>query len=74
MHLFDPLADPQGLQELPALTMGGETNSLGGQIGEWVRSGSANGMVYALVGGFAGDGLGVDTGSVYLIELGPEAP
>lgn len=74
LHHFEPSGDPVGLSDVPAFTMGGETDNLNGEIGEWVRSGTVNGKVYVLVGGYQGHGVGVDTGSAYVVELGDAAP
>ena len=63
-----------GLEEFASFSMGGETLDPGSQLGEWVRSGTMDGRVYALVGGYAGDGVGMDSGALYVIELGDEGP
>jgi hypothetical protein len=54
--------------------MGGETPRPGSQLGEWVRAGTADGRVYVIIGGYVGDGVGLDTGSLYVLDLGDEAP
>jgi hypothetical protein len=74
LHLFDPSGEVVGLEEFASFSMGGETLDPGAQLGEWVRSGTMDGRVYALVGGFAGDGVGMDSGALYVIELGDESP
>jgi hypothetical protein len=81
LHLFDPSlgddddsAELNGLGDYATFSMGGETPRQGSQLGEWVRAGTLGGRVYAIIGGYAGDGVGLDTGSLYVVELGDEAP
>jgi hypothetical protein len=81
LHLFDPSlgddddsAELNGLGDYATFSMGGETPRQGSQLGEWVRAGTLDGRVYAIIGGYAGDGVGLDTGSLYVVELGDEAP
>ena len=74
MHLFDAQGSAPGLQPLAAFSMGGETSKTGSQLGELVRAGVASGSVYAIVGGHQGQGVGLDSGSLYVVELGNEAP
>ena len=74
LHLFDPLASEAGLEPRAAFSHGGETANAGGQLGEWVRSAVVGGRVYALIGGFRGHGVGIDTGSAYVVDLGEAVP
>ena len=36
----------------------------------WVAVGTVDGTVWAAIGGPKGDGITVDTGSLYVVELG----
>jgi len=74
LHLFDPQASEPGLEEYASFSMGGETADTGSHLGEWVRAGAMGGSVYALVGGYQGQGAALDSGSLYVVELGDEAP
>ena len=48
--------------------MGGESDRRGSSIGAWVQSG-APGSPLGIVGGHFGSGTGLDTGSVYVMDL-----
>jgi hypothetical protein len=81
LHLFDPgsgddddSVENEGLADYAVFSMGGETPRPRSQLGEWVRAGTLDGRVYVIIGGYAGDGVGLDTGSLYVVELGDEAP
>jgi len=81
LHLFDPSEVSgddddamEGLEDIAAFSVGGETSRPGSELGEWVRSGVLDGRVYALVGAYGGGGVGLDTGSLYVVELGDEVP
>ena len=74
IHLFDPQSSDMGLESLASFSMGGETDKTGSQLGELVRAGVASGSVYAIVGGHQGQGVALDSGSLYVVELGNQAP
>jgi len=70
LHLFDPLSFDGSIEAKPSLVFGGETAASDGLIGQSMSVGVIDGTVYAAVGGYRGDGIGLDTGSLYVVELG----
>ncbi len=62
----------ESLTQVPVLrlraAMGGESDRRGSSIGSWVQSG-APGAPLGIIGGHFGSGTGLDTGSVYVMDL-----
>jgi hypothetical protein len=62
-----------GLEAIPSIVVGGESERPGGRVGEALDSfTTASGSVFA-VGGFFGSGIGVDSGSAYAFPMYFEA-
>ena len=70
LHPVDPLSPDGSIDLAPSLIFGGETAPADGFLGGATAVGVIDGTVYAVFGGKQGDGIGLDTGSLYVVELG----
>ena len=72
-QLFEFLIDPAhyGLSSTPLASFGGETTAADSRLGEQVSAGLLNGAPYAVVAGYQADGLSIDSGAAYVLDLGP---
>jgi len=59
-----------GLNSRPLASFGGETTAPDSRLGEQVSAGLVNGVPYAVVGGYRADGLSIDSGAAYVLDLG----
>ncbi len=73
-HLFEfIISDPidYGLNPNPVAGFGGETSAPDSRLGEQVSAALLGGTPYAVVAGYRADGLSVDSGAVYVLNLSP---
>ena len=70
LHVYDPSAEAPGLQSAAYLALGGETDATESYLGNWLTTGVVGDTLYAVVGGYRGSSLGIETGSVYVVPLG----
>jgi hypothetical protein len=66
IHRYTP---GEGLEPLPSIIMGGESERPGGRLGEVMASYKTESGTLLSVGAYLGFGMGLDSGSAYVISL-----